>query len=120
MRVEVPIKPALAQELLVFWADTFGDIPDLDPGALLGEDAGNNDYYLYVTQRDGRVGGSCMTTHSLSVPSIGGFGEVATVPMAPAIVNAVNHALGTELTELPLTPERVVAGLVKQDGLAQA
>ena len=80
MRVEVPIKPALAQELLGFWADTFGDIPDLDPGALLGEDAGNNDYYLYVTQRDGRVGGSCMTTHSLSVPSIGGFGEVATVP----------------------------------------
>lgn len=80
MRVEVPIKPALAQELLEFWADTFGDIPDLDPGALLGKDAGNNDYYLYVTQRDGRVGGSCMTTHSLSVPSIGGFGEVATVP----------------------------------------
>lgn len=80
MRVEVPIKPALVQELLEFWADTFGDIPDLDPGALLGKDAGNNDYYLYVTQRDGRVGGSCMTTHSLSVPSIGGFGEVATVP----------------------------------------
>ncbi|MDP6120453.1 MAG: molybdopterin-dependent oxidoreductase [Rhodospirillales bacterium] len=48
------------------------------------------------------------------------LGEVATVPMAPAIVNAVNHALGTELTELPLTPERVVAGLVEQDGLAQA
>jgi len=80
MRVEVPIEPALAQELLGFWTDTFGDIPDLDPGALLGEDAGNNDYYLYVAKRDGRVGGSCMTTHSLSVPSIGGFGEVATLP----------------------------------------
>jgi GNAT superfamily N-acetyltransferase len=80
MRVEVPIEKALADELLGFWADTFGDIPDLDPAALLGEDAAYNDYYLYVTQRDGRVGGSCMTTHSLSVPSLGGFGEVATLP----------------------------------------
>lgn len=80
MRVEVPIEPTLAEELLGFWADTFGDIPDLDPAALLGADAPNNDYYLYVSQRDGRVGGSCMTTHSLSVPSLGGFGEVATVP----------------------------------------
>ena len=48
------------------------------------------------------------------------LGEVATVPIAPAIVNAVNHALGTELTELPLTPERVVAGLVEQDEKAEA
>ncbi|MCP4009331.1 MAG: xanthine dehydrogenase family protein molybdopterin-binding subunit [Proteobacteria bacterium] len=35
-------------------------------------------------------------------------GEIATIPAAPAIVNAVNHALDTNLTELPLTPERIV------------
>jgi len=41
------------------------------------------------------------------------IGEICTVPTAPAVVNAVNAALGTELTELPLTPERVLAALEK-------
>ena len=38
-------------------------------------------------------------------------GEIATVPTAPAVVNAVNNALGTELSDLPLTPERILAAL---------
>jgi xanthine dehydrogenase molybdenum-binding subunit len=38
-------------------------------------------------------------------------GEIAAVPTAAAIVNAVNRALGTRLTTLPLTPERIVAAL---------
>ncbi len=38
-------------------------------------------------------------------------GEIATVPTAPAIVNAVNHALGTQLSDLPLIPERIVEAL---------
>ncbi|RJR47946.1 MAG: aldehyde oxidase [Desulfobacteraceae bacterium] len=38
-------------------------------------------------------------------------GEIATVGVAPAIVNAVNHALGTRLTVLPLSAERIVQGL---------
>lgn len=39
------------------------------------------------------------------------IGEVATVPVAPAVVNAVNRALATELTDLPLTPARIVRAL---------
>lgn len=39
------------------------------------------------------------------------LGEIATIPVAAAVVNAVNHALGTELTDLPLTPERVLRAL---------
>lgn len=39
------------------------------------------------------------------------IGEIATIPIAPAVVNAVNHALGTRLTTLPLTPERIVAAI---------
>ena len=39
-------------------------------------------------------------------------GEVAIVPVAPAVVNAVNRALGTALTDLPLTPERILAALL--------
>jgi len=38
-------------------------------------------------------------------------GEIATVPTAPAIVNAVNNALGTQLCDLPLVPERIIAAL---------
>ena len=39
------------------------------------------------------------------------MGEISTVGVAPAVVNAVNHALGTRLSTLPLTPERIVAAL---------
>jgi CO/xanthine dehydrogenase Mo-binding subunit len=38
-------------------------------------------------------------------------GEIATVPTAPAVVNAVNNALGTQLSDLPLTPERILSAL---------
>jgi xanthine dehydrogenase molybdenum-binding subunit len=39
------------------------------------------------------------------------IGEIAATPVAPAVVNAVNRALGTELTTLPLTPEKIVRAL---------
>lgn len=35
-------------------------------------------------------------------------GEISTVPGTAAIVNAVNNALGTSITKLPLTPERII------------
>ena len=35
------------------------------------------------------------------------IGEASIVPVAPAIINAVNDALGTELTDLPLTQEKI-------------
>ena len=39
------------------------------------------------------------------------IGEVAMVPVAAAVVNAVNHALNSELTQLPLTPDKIIAAL---------
>jgi CO/xanthine dehydrogenase Mo-binding subunit len=36
-----------------------------------------------------------------------GVGEISTVPVAPAIANAVANASGLRMTELPMTPERV-------------
>jgi xanthine dehydrogenase molybdenum-binding subunit len=41
-------------------------------------------------------------------------GEIAAVPSAPAVANAVNRALGTELTVLPLTPARIVEAINKK------
>ena len=36
------------------------------------------------------------------------IGEASIVPVVPAIVNAVNDALGTELTDLPLLPQKIL------------
>lgn len=40
-----------------------------------------------------------------------GVAELGIIPTAPAIANAILHATGASLTELPMTPERVLAGL---------
>ncbi|WP_010258567.1 xanthine dehydrogenase family protein molybdopterin-binding subunit [Treponema primitia] len=45
------------------------------------------------------------------------IGEIATVPPAPAIINAVNRALSTSLTRMPLTPARIVAALNQPDSI---
>jgi CO/xanthine dehydrogenase Mo-binding subunit len=42
-----------------------------------------------------------------------GVGEVAAGPTAAAIGNAVSHALGARIRDLPLTRERVMAALLK-------
>jgi len=40
-----------------------------------------------------------------------GIGEPALTPAAPAVANAVADALGVRITELPLTPQRVLAAV---------
>lgn len=40
-----------------------------------------------------------------------GLGECATIPTAPAILNAVAHATGVRITQLPATRQRVIAAL---------
>lgn len=42
-----------------------------------------------------------------------GMGEGAMLPVASAIANAIEDAVGVRLTELPLTPERVLSALVE-------
>jgi len=44
-----------------------------------------------------------------------GMGEGAMLPVAPAIANAIHDAVGVRLTELPITPERVLAALAARD-----
>jgi len=45
-----------------------------------------------------------------------GVGESATMPLSPAIANAIDDAVGVRLTELPLTPEAVLRALRLQAG----
>jgi CO/xanthine dehydrogenase Mo-binding subunit len=42
-----------------------------------------------------------------------GVGETAIIPLAPAIANAVRDATGVRLTELPLTPERILTAMTE-------
>jgi xanthine dehydrogenase YagR molybdenum-binding subunit len=37
-----------------------------------------------------------------------GLGEIAIAGMTPAIVNAVYHATGKRIRELPVTPEKLL------------
>jgi len=38
-------------------------------------------------------------------------GEIAFVPVAATVINAVNNALGTSLSDMPLTPEKILASI---------
>ncbi len=42
-------------------------------------------------------------------------GELSNAPVPPAIANAVADALGIRVTDLPLTPERVLAAILKAE-----
>ena len=45
-----------------------------------------------------------------------GVGEPATIPTAPAIINAIHDAVGIRITELPATAEKVRTLLKEQCG----
>jgi xanthine dehydrogenase YagR molybdenum-binding subunit len=44
-----------------------------------------------------------------------GIGEPATIPTSAAVANAVSHALGVRITELPITPARVLAAVAGRE-----
>ncbi|MBW1872904.1 MAG: xanthine dehydrogenase family protein molybdopterin-binding subunit, partial [Deltaproteobacteria bacterium] len=43
-----------------------------------------------------------------------GVGEPGLVPTAPAIANAIYDAIGVRIRDLPITPEKILAGLAKK------
>lgn len=45
-----------------------------------------------------------------------GIGEITLIPTAAAVANAVAHAVGVRVRELPITPDKVLAGLHAQQG----
>ena len=46
-----------------------------------------------------------------------GIGEPPIIATAPAIANAIYDAIGVRITQLPITPERVLAALREKQGL---
>jgi len=64
-----------------------------------------------------------ITTHILEVPDAHGpygakgLGEHVLIPTAPALVNAIRHATGVTMTDMPVTPSKLRAAL-KEAGYA--
>jgi len=50
-----------------------------------------------------------------SVYGVKGVGEMAAIPTAPAVRNAIFNATGAKVFSLPLTPERVLAAIKEMD-----
>ena len=48
-----------------------------------------------------------------------GVGEPPIIPGVPAIASAVEDAIGVRITDMPLTPERIVAALKKKNGASK-
>lgn len=44
-----------------------------------------------------------------------GFGEAATTGVAPAIGNAVYHAIGHRIRDLPITQDKIIAGMQRSE-----
>jgi CO/xanthine dehydrogenase Mo-binding subunit len=47
-----------------------------------------------------------------------GVGEMTANPPIPAIVNAINNALGVRITEIPITPEKILRALEEKEQAA--
>ncbi len=45
-----------------------------------------------------------------------GIGEPTTIPTAPAIANAIAHAIGVRIKDLPITPDKVLRALKEKKG----
>ena len=70
------------------------------------------DYKIFTTMDLPELDVSFVETHDPSGPyGAKGIGESPMIPVAPAITNAVYHATGVRITQLPLTPERVLMKL---------
>lgn len=75
------------------------------------------DYKLYTTTDMPELSLSFVETHDPAGPhGAKGVGESPMIPVAAAIANAVYNATGVRMTELPLTPERVLAKLKASRG----
>jgi len=70
------------------------------------------DYKLFTTTDLPEIHMSFIETNDPAGPhGAKGMAESPLIPVAPAIANAVFNATGVRMTELPLTPERVLRKL---------
>ena len=78
--------PGVVENLHDYLIPTIGDIPDFEH------------HIIEVPDACGPRGAK-------------GLGEHVLIPTAPAIINAITHATGAEINQLPATPDRVLAAI---------
>jgi len=49
-----------------------------------------------------------------------GVGEIAIVPPMAAVANAIYHAVGVRITELPMSPPRVLKAILVKNGATES
>jgi len=74
-----------------------------------GASTGFSDYYLPTAQSMPEIKVLLVEVPSYHGPAgVKGLAEASMLPATPAIINAVSHAIGARLREIPATPERVL------------
>jgi CO/xanthine dehydrogenase Mo-binding subunit len=75
------------------------------------------DYKLFTTKDAIKIKAPIIETNDQHGPfGAKGIGEPGCVPTAPAIANAIYDAVGVRITDLPITPEKVLAAIKEKDG----
>ena len=76
------------------------------------------DYKILTAKDVVPIEAPVLETHDKDGPyGAKGIGEPGCVPTAPAIANAIYNAVGVRITDLPITPERVLAAIRQKRGL---
>ncbi len=77
-----------------------------------GVTTGFSDYYIPTAKAMPEIEVILIEVPSYQGPfGAKGLGEAATLPAAPAIVNAISRAIGARIREIPATPERVLMAM---------
>ncbi len=92
----------------------------LDPASGLPLNPTLHDYKIPTIADTPEIETWCVGTVDARANHIGarGLAEPPVIPTAPAIANAVADALGVDITEIPLTPWRVLAALQRRQFLS--
>ncbi len=70
------------------------------------------DYKLFTAKDAVKIKAPILETYEKAGPfGAKGVGEPGCVPTAPAVANAIYDAVGVRITDLPITPEKVLAAL---------
>jgi aldehyde oxidoreductase len=79
---------------------------------LPGVSTGFSDYYLPTIRSMPQIEVILVEVPSRWGPlGAKGLGEAASLPTTPAVLNAVYHATGARVRQIPATPERVLAAI---------
>jgi xanthine dehydrogenase molybdenum-binding subunit len=143
--VEVDVDTGEVHVLRLVAAHDVGRVlnPQTLKGQIYGALAQGLGYALYeqVVSTEGRIDNASFrdykipTVHEMDIPidlvfietddpagpfGAKGVGEPGLVPTAPAIANAIMDAIGVRITDLPITPEKIVRALAERSAEERA